>query len=106
MARTAVDEEPWSEDRRFRLDSDEVVRLSRVRRDIARQCMTVDMRYMRSQEDREITEEATFQMRWFWRYELDHLLARAGFSQVEIFGDFKRSPIRADSPAFVVVARA
>jgi hypothetical protein len=41
----------------------------------------------------------------FWRYELEHLLQRAGFTKVEMFGDFDRSPIRRDSPAFLVVAR-
>ena len=41
----------------------------------------------------------------FWRYELEHLLCRAGFTQVELFGDFDRSPIRRDSPALLVVAR-
>jgi SAM-dependent methyltransferase len=107
MGRTALEEEPWTEDHRFQLDGDRVVRLSRVRRDIARQCMTVDMRYVRSRDGRPIAEdEVTFQMRWFWRYELEHLLARAGFSRVEIFGDFQRSPVRADSPAFVVLARS
>ena len=50
-------------------------------------------------------EHASFAMRWFWRYELEHLLARAGFREIEIHGDFDRSPISADSPAFVVVAR-
>jgi hypothetical protein len=47
----------------------------------------------------------TFSMRWFWRYELEHLLHRTGFTNVEMFGDFDRSPIRRDSPAFLVVAR-
>ncbi len=106
MARTAVAEEPWAEDRRFQLDGDDVVRLVSVHRDIPRQCMTVDMRYVRTHEGRQVAEdEVTFQMRWFWRYELEHLLARAGFDRVEIFGDFERSPIAPDSPAFVVLAR-
>ena len=60
----------------------------------------------RSADGRRSAEETrvTFSMRWFWRYELEHLLRRAGFTHVEMFGDFDRSPIRRDSPAFVVVA--
>ena len=50
-------------------------------------------------------EHADFRMRWFWRYELEHLLARAGFGEVEIYGDFERGPVATDCPAFVVVAR-
>jgi hypothetical protein len=49
--------------------------------------------------------EVQFTMRWFWRYELEHLLHRAGFGHVEIFGDFDRSPVGRDSPSFVVLAR-
>ena len=50
------------------------------------------------------SEEARFHMRWFTRYELEHLLARAGFGEVAIFGDFDRSPVGRESPALVVVA--
>ena len=44
-------------------------------------------------------------MRWFWRYELEHLLHRAGFTDVTIHGNFDRSPVGRTSPAFVVLAR-
>jgi SAM-dependent methyltransferase len=104
--RTARDEEPESEDLRFTQDGDEVVRLARVSRDRARQTLHVVFRYERRREGRRLGSETTaFDMRWFHRYELEHLLARAGFSQVEIFGDFDRSPVGPDSPAFAVVAR-
>jgi len=43
-------------------------------------------------------------MRWFWRYELEHLLHRAGFTQIEIFGDFDRSRSE-EFPAFLIVLR-
>ena len=52
-----------------------------------------------------VETRVTFSMRWFWRYELEHLLYRAGFTEVDMFGDFDRSPIRHDSPAFLAVAR-
>jgi hypothetical protein len=44
-------------------------------------------------------------MRWFWRYEIEHLMHRAGFNDVVIYGDFDRSPVGRTSPAFVVLAR-
>jgi SAM-dependent methyltransferase len=106
LARTAIDEEPESEDLRFTSDGDEVVRLAHVRRDRASQTLSVVFRYERRRDGRVLgSERAAFRMRWFHRYELEHLMARAGFSRVEIFGDFDRSPVAPDSPAFVVVAR-
>ncbi len=45
-----------------------------------------------------------FDMRWYLRDELVHLLARAGFTVRDIFGNFDRSPVRDDSPEMVVVA--
>ena len=33
-----------------------------------------------------------FPMRYFFRYELEHLLELCGFSVVDLFGDFDRSP--------------
>ena len=44
------------------------------------------------------SEEVEFQMRWFYRYEVEHLLARAGFRDVAVYGDFAKQPFGADSP--------
>jgi len=46
-----------------------------------------------------------FQMRWFLPIELEHLLARAGFTIESMYGDFDRSPLVDSSPEIVVVAR-
>jgi SAM-dependent methyltransferase len=47
-----------------------------------------------------------FTIRYFFRYEVEHLLARAGFRVLELFGDFDGSPLRDDSPEMIFVARA
>ena len=47
-----------------------------------------------------------FKMRWFLRYELEHLLARAGFAIDAIYGDFARAPLTDTSPDIIVVAHA
>jgi hypothetical protein len=44
-------------------------------------------------------------MRWFFRYELEHLLARAGFAVEALYGDFDRRPYAVDVPEIVIVAR-
>jgi hypothetical protein len=51
-------------------------------------------------------EFAHFRLRWFTRWELEHLMARAGFGDVVIHGDFDRSPVGRDSPSLIVVASA
>ncbi|MFY9530386.1 MAG: class I SAM-dependent methyltransferase [Candidatus Acidiferrales bacterium] len=45
-----------------------------------------------------------FRMRYFFRYEVEHLLARCGFRVVELFGDYDRSPLRDDSPEMLFLA--
>jgi SAM-dependent methyltransferase len=104
-ARSALDEEPESEDLRFVQDGEEVVRFARVRRDRASQTLRVTFRYVHQGAGDGGSEDVAFSMRWFHRYELLHLLHRAGFADVQIFGDFDGSPVGPDSPAFVVVAR-
>ncbi len=47
-----------------------------------------------------------FTVRYFFRYEVEHLLARCGFRVVELFGDFDRSPLADASPEMVFVAAA
>ena len=45
-----------------------------------------------------------FEMRWFLRAELEHLLARAGFRVREMYGDFARGPVVDGCSDLVVVA--
>lgn len=47
-----------------------------------------------------------FTVRYFFRYEVEHLLARCGFRIVELFGDFDRSPLADASPEMIFVAAA
>ena len=52
---------------------------------------------------RRLTE--TISLRYMFRYELEHLLVRAGFRVVALYGDYDRSPFADGSPAMIVVAR-
>ena len=45
-------------------------------------------------------------LRYFFRYEVEHLLARCGFSVVAEYGNFDRTPIQDDSPEMILVAEA
>ncbi|NOT06807.1 MAG: class I SAM-dependent methyltransferase [Gemmatimonadales bacterium] len=47
-----------------------------------------------------------FLMRWFYRFEVEHLLARAGFEVEQIYSDYDRSPFGAKYPGEILaVAR-
>jgi SAM-dependent methyltransferase len=46
-----------------------------------------------------------FTMRWLHRYELEHLLARAGFAQEALYGSYELDEYRGESEIMLVVAR-
>jgi SAM-dependent methyltransferase len=45
-----------------------------------------------------------FPFRYFFRYEVEHLLARCGYCVAELFGDFDQQALGDDSPEMVFVA--
>jgi SAM-dependent methyltransferase len=102
----AKDSESESLDVEFEFKGRKVKRFAGVTRNRVNQLIQVTMRYVEEREDEPPIETIVkFSMRWFWRYELEHLMHRAGFRHLEIYGDFDRSQVRRDSPAFVVLAR-
>jgi SAM-dependent methyltransferase len=46
-----------------------------------------------------------FNMRWLYRYELEHLLARAGFALDALYGSYELDEYRAESELLLAVAR-
>jgi ubiquinone/menaquinone biosynthesis C-methylase UbiE len=80
-----------------------VQRFDRVVRDAARQVLTLRMRFVA--EAPEDCGEGELELRWFHRYELEHLLARAGFTIVALYGGFDRRPW-APGGETIVVANA
>ena len=46
-----------------------------------------------------------FRVRYFFRYEIEHLLARCGFRVAELFGNFDRFPLRDNSPEMLFIAK-
>ena len=45
-----------------------------------------------------------FPLRYFFRYEVEHLLARCGLRVVNLFGNYDRSPLGDDSPDMIFIA--
>ena len=82
--------------------SGRVQRFDRVARDAARQVLTLRMRFVA--EARRRLREGELELRWFYRHELEHLLARAGFTVDALYGGFDRRPW-APGGETIVVAR-
>ena len=45
-----------------------------------------------------------FRMRYYFKYELEHLLGLCGFRVVDLFGDFDKSEFSSDSPEMIFVS--
>lgn len=107
LARLARAEEAEYEEDRFLDGDDEIVRLATIRRDLATQTQDVAIRFERRRDGVAIGSEVErFRMRWYHRYELEHLLARAGFAVVALFGDFDRRLFDRDAPEMVFIAQS
>ena len=107
LERVAQVEEPEFEEARWKEEDAEIVRFTSVRRDPASQISEVTFRYETRRPGQPPKSEAVrTRMRHFFRYELEHLLARSGFTGVEVFGGFDRRPFDYFSGETVVLARA
>lgn len=84
--------------------SGRVQRFDRVTRDGARQVLKLCMRFVADAP--EDCGEAELELRWFHRYELEHLLARAGFAIGEIYGNFDRTPWTPGGETIVIARTA
>jgi SAM-dependent methyltransferase len=73
--------------------------------DLSSQVSRVRMRFLWEEEDGEHAGEWAFEMRFFFRFELEHLVARSKLVLDTIYGDFAGHPLSADSREFVVVCR-
>ena len=73
----------------------------------AAQCNDVEMTFEVTQRGGRMDRHVfAFTFRYFFRYEVEHLLARCGFRLLETFGDFDRSPLQDDSPEMIFAAEA
>lgn len=73
--------------------------------DLARQTNHVRMSFLWDEDDGEHRGDWEFDMRFFFRFEIEHLVARAALELVALHGDFTGGPLVADSREYVVVCR-
>jgi SAM-dependent methyltransferase len=106
LERVALLEEPEFEEARWKEGEIEIVRFTTVRRDPATQVSEVTFRYERRRPGSPTESHAVrTRMRHFFRFEIEHLLARSGFTEIQVFGGFDRRPFDYFSGETVVLAR-
>lgn len=78
-----------------------------VARDLSRQVQDVEIIYDVTHPDgRQERRKHAFPMRYFFRYEAEHLLARTGFVVEQVYADYDRTPYGAKYPGeLIFVAR-
>ena len=79
-------------------------RITSSNSDMINQVNNITMRFEWEEENgTPMKKEWHFQMRFFFRYELEHLLARSPFNKYRIFGDYNLNPLNERSKDFVVI---
>ena len=76
-------------------------------RDLARQLQEVEMVYLVTHPDgRRQRLEERFPIRYYFRFEMEHLLARAGFRVQALYGDYDQSPFGSKDPGELIFIAA
>jgi SAM-dependent methyltransferase len=98
LEREDTPEQPLPDGRSFR----RTARIARVR--WLEQVSEMELIYYVSAKPGAVPDRfvQAFEMRWYLRAELEHLLARAGFRIRSVYGDFARGPLTDGSPEQVV----
>jgi ubiquinone/menaquinone biosynthesis C-methylase UbiE len=76
-------------------------RFAKPSTNLAAQILEVTFRF----EPTAAAAATTVRLRWFYRYEIEHLLARAGFTDILVYGGYDRRPWQPEGET-VIVARA
>ena len=74
-----------------------------VSRDYARQINQIELIYLVTHADgRKERLVHAFPMRYFFRFEAEHLLVRCGFKVEDVYGDYDKSPVGPKHPAELI----
>ena len=80
-------------------------RFSTMRADLVKQVSYVTMRFVWDEGKKQRTESWDFMMRFYFRYEIEHLIALSDLELISIYGDYQRTPLNEASKDFIVVCR-
>ncbi|NTW01525.1 MAG: class I SAM-dependent methyltransferase [Oscillochloris sp.] len=92
-------------DRSYELDGSHVQKFVAIDSDAATQTSHVTYLYDETDTAGHVTRRTMrFVMRWFYRYEIEHLLARAGFTLRAVYGSYDLDEYASGSPRMIIVA--
>jgi SAM-dependent methyltransferase len=92
-------------ERSYQLDGRLVQKFVSIDSDAADQLSHVTYLYDESSHDGTLSRRTMqFSMRWFYRFEMEHLLARAGFVLRQVYGSYDLEPLSDASPRMICVA--
>jgi ubiquinone/menaquinone biosynthesis C-methylase UbiE len=92
-------------DRSYNLDGRQVQKFVAIDSDAAAQKSYVTYLYDETDAEGRVTRRTMrFTMRWYYRYEIEHLLARAGFTLRAIYGSYDLDEYITGSPRLIAVA--
>ncbi len=80
-------------------------RIVSTRADLIEQISHVTMEFCWQEHGGERQETWTFPIRYFFRFELEHLVRRSKLHLCSIFGDFQEGPLDSQSKDFIVVCQ-
>jgi ubiquinone/menaquinone biosynthesis C-methylase UbiE len=78
-------------------------RITSVIANPSRQINHASMRYVWDDDDGTHDKTWVFSMRYFFRYELEHLIQLSGLKLINLFGDFEQNEVSDVSKEFVIV---
>ena len=71
--------------------------------DLIKQLINIEFRFEWDEDNRIRSENWKSTLRFFFRYELEHLIERTEFRSYRIYGDYEENELGAESKEFVVV---
>ncbi|MEA1885988.1 MAG: class I SAM-dependent methyltransferase [Bacteroidota bacterium] len=73
--------------------------------DLVNQVLNILFRLEWEEDDEMRTEEWRVPLRFFFRYELEHLIERSNFEEYEIIGDYEGHQLDKESKEFIVICK-
>lgn len=92
-------------DREYELDGNHVQKFIAIDSDVASQLSRITYIYDETDPSGRLARRTMhFNLRWLYRFELEHLLARAGFSLRNLYGSYDLDEYVSGSPRLIAVA--
>lgn len=80
-------------------------RIVSTKPDLINQLINIHFRLEWDENNKTMFEDWNFQLRFFFRYELEHLIERSQFNHYKILGDYNGSELNEKSKEFIVICQ-